>query len=100
MEPKEFKDLVKEAKKGWEALGKVTFGCSKGEEKSRQFRRSVYVAEDINVGEIFTDKNVRVVRPGYGMEPEFYESIIGRKSRYQLKKGDALTFDKVFGGRE
>ena len=65
--------------------------------KSRIFRRSIFVAEDISAGEIFTSKNVRIVRPGDGASPLMYDTIIGRKAKFNLSKGTPLSLDLLLG---
>ncbi len=93
LEPEELKALVIESERAWQALGKISYGTSASEKKSLQFRRSLYVAEDMKAGEKFTSKNLRVVRPGFGLAPKFYEHILGRKARRNLKKGTPVNWD-------
>lgn len=90
MEPEEMASLVTETKRAWEAMGRVQLDTQKAEEKSRQFRRSIYVVKDIIAGELFTPENIRVIRPGDGIEPRHYESMLGRKARQSLRKGTPL----------
>ncbi|MFH1461695.1 MAG: pseudaminic acid synthase [bacterium] len=87
LEPDELKNLVVESERAWESLGVVSYGSIKCEEKSKQFKRSIYVSEDIKAGEVLTKKNLRVVRPGFGLEPKFYEKLLGKKASCDLKKG-------------
>jgi len=95
MEPLEMKLLAEESERAFLSLGKIQYGVQKSEEKSLIYKRSIYVAEDINVGEIFTKKNVRVIRPGYGLPSKYYEVILGKTAKYELKRGTALTFDHL-----
>lgn len=69
LEPHELEALVKESERAWQALGKISYGPTQDEIKSLQFRRSIYVAEDIPKGETFTAENIRIVRPGNGAPP-------------------------------
>jgi N-acetylneuraminate synthase len=92
LEPDELKSLVIESERAWQALGAVVYGASKSEEKSRIFRRSLYIAEDMNTGDIFTDRNLRIVRPGMGLEPKYYDKFIGRKISKNAKKGDRVDW--------
>jgi pseudaminic acid synthase len=96
LEPDELKSLVIETERAFLALGKIQYGVQGSEEKSKFFKRSIYVSNDINVGEVFTLDNLKVIRPGDGLEPMYLESILGKKSKYLLKKGTALTLDKIF----
>lgn len=93
MEPDEMKALVIETEKAWQALGKVKYGPTEKEKASLNFRRSIYVAKDIKAGEKFTKENIRVIRPGYGLEPKYYEKIIGATAKKDLKAGTPLSLD-------
>ena len=90
MEPDEFKSLVNESRSAHESLGKIKIEATKSEIKYLKYRRSIYVAEDIKKNEKFTKSNLKVIRPGLGLHPKFYESIIGKKSKKALKKGTAM----------
>ena len=90
LEPNEFRSLVNESKIAFESLGKIKISISKSEKKYLKYRRSIYVAEDIKKNQKYTKINLRVIRPGLGMHPKFYEALIGQKSKKNLKKGTAL----------
>ena len=94
LEPNEFRLLVKESKTAFESLGKIKINASKSEKKYLKYRRSIYVAEDIKKGEKFTKVNLKVIRPGLGLHPKIYETVIGKKSKKDLKKGTAMK--KIF----
>jgi len=93
MEPEELKALVIETERAFLAMGKVKYGVQKIEEKSMFFKRSIYVSEDIMAGELFTEKNIRVIRPGDGLAPKYYSQVIGKKASKDYKKGTPLTFE-------
>ncbi|AYA36687.1 pseudaminic acid synthase [Hymenobacter oligotrophus] len=93
LEPEEVAQLVTETERAWQALGNVQYGVQRAEEKSRLFKRSIYVAKDIRFGEPFTADNIRVVRPGDGLAPRFYDQVLGRTARHDLKAGTPLTWD-------
>ena len=95
LEPHEFSELVKETKAAWQALGTIFIGPSKAEEKSLQFRRSIYVSKDIQVGQELSADNIRIIRPGYGLPPKYYDFLIGRKIRKEMKMGTPLTWDDL-----
>ena len=59
------------------------------------FRRSIFAIKDINKGEILTDKNIKRIRPGYGIEPKYYKTLIGKRSHYSFKSGEPIT-KKIF----
>jgi pseudaminic acid synthase len=96
MEPDEMKALVVETERAWQALGEVKYGPTEKEKASLKFRRSIYVAKDIKAGEKFTKENIRVIRPGYGLEPKYFERIIGLTANQDLKAGTPLSFDLLF----
>lgn len=93
MEPSEMKELVIETERAWQAMGKVTYGPTEVEKASLKFRRSIYVAKDINSGEKFTKENIKIVRPGYGLEPKYYEKIINTLARKDYKAGTPIMID-------
>jgi len=90
MEPEEFKMLVTESERAFLGLGHPNFDVLDVEVNSKKFKRSIYIAEDIKAGELFTKKNLKVVRPGDGLEPKFYEGLLGVMSKKDFKKGTAL----------
>lgn len=98
MNPQEFTQMVQEIRKVEQALGKVTYGISPQEESSKVFRRSIFVIEDIKKGEYFTDQNTRVIRPGYGEKPKYFEDILGMQAIEDIQRGIPFTFDKVKKG--
>jgi pseudaminic acid synthase len=95
MEPIEMKQLVIETERAWQSLGKVKYGSTEAEKGSLTFRRSLYIAEDMKKGDVFTEKNLRIVRPGLGLEPKYYEILLGRKVTKNLKKGMAVKWDLI-----
>lgn len=93
LEPHEFKSLVIETERAFQSLGTVKYGVQLPEEKSKLFKRSIYVSKDIKKGEIFTIENIKIIRPSYGLDPKYYEMVLGRKSKIDLTGGTPLTFD-------
>jgi sialic acid synthase SpsE len=93
MEPDEMKSLVIESERAFLSLGKVQFDIQKAEEKSLLYKRSVYAVKDIKSGETFTKENIRVIRPGLGLQPAYFEIILGKKANKDIKSGTPLTFD-------
>ena len=92
MEPNEFKEMVQSIRQVEVALGKVTYEVS---ENDKNRRRSLFVVEDIKVGEIISEKNVRSIRPGFGMHPKYLKDIFGKKVNKYLSRGDALRNDHI-----
>lgn len=95
LEPAEFQALRDETERAWQALGQVTYGGTKAEEGSRQFRRSLYVAEDMAEGEVFTEANLRSVRPGFGLPPKHFDVLIGKRVNRALAKGTPVSWDLI-----
>ena len=95
MEPWEMERLVVETQQAWQALGRIQFGPTKNEEPSLKHRRSIYVVSDINAGSVFTEENLRCIRPGLGLPPKHYESLLGQKARCNLKRGTPLRWNLV-----
>lgn len=93
LEPEELKALVIETERAFLAMGKVQYGIQKIEENSLFFKRSIYISEDIKAGELFSEKNIKVIRPGDGLAPKYYFQIIGKKASKDYKKGTPLTFE-------
>jgi len=85
IEPKELKQLCVDSKIAWEALGEAGYELKKAEEKT--YRRSLYIVKDIKKGEKFTSENIRSIRPGYGLAPKYYETLLGSKAVKAVKKG-------------
>jgi pseudaminic acid synthase len=96
IEPQELEALVVESQRAFLALGKPQFDIQKKEEQSKLFKRSIYIAKDIKQGAAFTEENLRVIRPGDGLEPKYFELVLGKKASRDLKAGTPLSFDLLF----
>ena len=95
MEPQEMAQLVIETERAWQAMGKVHDGPTEKETASLVFRRSLYVVEDMKVGDTFTAKNLRAIRPGYGLAPKFYDHTIGKTVKRDVARGTPLSHDLI-----
>lgn len=93
LEPHELAALVTESERAFLALGHIQYGVQKAEQKSRLFKRSIYVSRDLASGEAFTRDNIRVVRPGIGLEPKYYDQVLGKTAKTAIKAGTPLTWD-------
>ena len=93
LEPEELKALVIETKNAYLSLGEISYGVQQAEEKSKFFKRSIYVSKDIAVGGIFTNENLKIIRPGNGLAPKFIDDIIGKKAKCFIKAGTPLNWD-------
>lgn len=96
LEPKEMESLVVETNRAWLSLGKVSYGVSESEKKNLVFRRSIYITEDIKEGDILDEKNLRCIRPGLGLPPKYYEFLLGKKVKHELKKGTPMKLEYLF----
>ena len=95
IEPQEMKQLVSECRRAHSALGQVHYGPVQGEGQYIKGRRSLYVVKDIEVGESLTQKNIRSIRPGYGLPPKCYWEILKQKANRNLKKGTPLKWEDI-----
>jgi len=95
LEPEELKMLVVETERAWQSLGGIFYGPTEAEKASLQFRRSLYIAEDVQAGTELTPENLRIVRPGMGLPPKYYDVLLGRKVNQDLKKGTAMKWEMV-----
>lgn len=95
MEPGEMKMLVEETQKAWQALGRVSYDKTEKEKASAVFRRSVYVVKDVEKGEKFTADNIRIIRPGNGIPPKFYDIILGKIASCDIKRGTPMSWEFI-----
>ncbi len=95
LEPQEFKAMVRAIRVAEKALGKVHYGVGEKEAKSRAFRRSLFVVRDVKAGEIFTEENVRSIRPGYGLHPRHLNQILGCHATADVERGTPLKWDMI-----
>jgi len=93
MEPAEMAQLVVETERAWQALGKVSYGPTEAEKKSIQFRRSLYVVQDLTAGDVLTKDNVRAIRPGLGLPTKYLELVLGKAVSRDVKRGTALGWE-------
>ncbi|MGE5701488.1 MAG: pseudaminic acid synthase [Clostridia bacterium] len=93
MEPDEFQALVLESERAWQALGKVSYGPTDKEKASLQFRRSLYIAEDMKAGDVFTKGNLRAIRPGLGLSPKYYDTLLGKTVQQDVSKGTPVSWE-------
>ena len=92
MEPAEMAQLVMETERAWQALGQVSYGPTEVEKKSLQYRRSLYVVQDLKAGDLLTQENVRAIRPGLGLPTKYLEQILGKTLNQDVKRGTALEW--------
>ena len=95
LEPREFKAMVEAVRTTEKALGEIHFGSSAHEESSRVFRRSLFVVDSIRLGEAFTAKNIRSIRPGHGLHTRYLPQIIGKRASRDIERGTPLSWDLI-----
>ena len=93
LEPADLERLCRDAKDAWLALGRAGFNRQEAEAGSKVFRRSIYITADLEPGDVLTAQNLRRIRPGYGLPPKHYETLVGRRVRRSVKKGTAVSWD-------
>ena len=93
IEPEEMRALVVETERAWQALGKVCYGPTAAEIKSRAFRRSLYIVRDLKAGDRLTVDNLRAIRPGLGLAPCYYESLLGMTVSKDVPRGTPATWE-------
>ena len=91
MEAAEFKSMVNDIREAEKARGVINYGATPEEEENVVFRRSIFAVKDIKQGEMFTEENIRVIRPGYGMKPKYYKEILGKKAGRDIQRGMPLN---------
>lgn len=95
MEPAEMAQLVVETERAWQALGKVSYGPTLAEKKSIQFRRSLYVVQNLKAGDLLSQENVRAIRPGLGLPTKYLEQVLGKTVKQDVKRGTGLSWDLI-----
>nr|WP_286168562.1 pseudaminic acid synthase [Roseburia sp. 1XD42-34] len=95
LEPYELEALVVETKRAWESLGKIHYGYTDAEEASLKFRRSLYITKDMKAGDVITKENLKVIRPGYGLPPKYYDILIGKTVKRTIPSGTPVAWDII-----
>lgn len=97
LEPAEFRELADGVARATAMIGKPTFGPGLAEEGSVTFRRSLYLVEDVAAGDVLTARNVRSIRPGFGLAPRFASMVLGRRALHDAPRGTPVTWDLLGG---
>lgn len=95
LEPHEFKAMVEAIRTAERAMGQVHYGVSEREATSKVFRRSLFVVQDIAMGEVFTEANVRSIRPGHGLAPKHLSEVLGRYATHDIERGTPVSWEMV-----
>lgn len=97
MEPQEFADMVRDIRMVEKAKGTVHYGPTEQEKDSIIFRKSIFAVQDIRAGEVFSEENVRVIRPGYGILPKYYNRLLGKIAAKDIERGTPISFSMLEG---
>ena len=95
LEPPELAALCHGARTAWEALGKIDYGRKSSEQGNVQFRRSLYVVQDIKAGDVLAAENLRSIRPGFGLPPKHFDSLLGRRVNRDVSRGTPVSWDML-----
>lgn len=93
MEPNEFKKMVDDIRTVEKAMGIVNYGPTEEEKGNVAFRRSVFAVKDIAEGDVFTEDNIKIIRPGYGIKPKYYKNILGKKANCNIVCGTPMKME-------
>ena len=95
MDETEFTEMVVAVREAEKAIGLVDYTLTDKQIKGKDFSRSLYVVENMNAGDVITEKNVRSIRPGFGLHPKYFNEIIGKKIKVDVDKGSRLNLNEV-----
>lgn len=95
LEPAEFKAMVKAVREVEKAMGSVSYELTQKMKKNREFSRSLFVVKDMKAGEVFTEENVRSIRPGFGLQPKYIQDVLGRRAAHYIQRGTPLSWEMV-----
>ena len=95
LEPEELRQLVIETERGWQAIGKVSYGPNGKEKASLKYRRSIYIVTDLKSGETLTTENIRTIRPGMGLPPSQMDLVLGKRVNRSVERGTPLSWDLI-----
>ncbi|MDO4693269.1 MAG: pseudaminic acid synthase [Eikenella sp.] len=95
LEPTDLQALCRDSTIAWEALGRIEYGLKSSEKGNIQFRRSLYFVKDMQAGDIIDPTCIRSVRPGYGLAPKYWDNLIGKKVKYQIKANTPTKWELI-----
>jgi pseudaminic acid synthase len=95
LEPEELAQMVSDCRTGWEALGQISYDLAPSEISARSLRRSLYAVADIAAGEVLDERNIRSIRPGFGLAPKHLPNIVGLLASRAIPRGTALSWGDI-----
>ena len=96
LDEKEFKKMIDAVRNTEKALGKIDYTLTKKTKKSRVFSRSLYAIKDVKAGELFTEKNIKSIRPRYGLHPKYYNKILGKIAKKNIERGTPISWEVIY----
>jgi len=93
IDAQELNSLVNDCDRVFQAMGKVVYGGTQNEQNSKKYRRSIYISCDVKQGDVVTENNIKIVRPGFGLEPKYYSQVLGKKMNKDAIKGTPVDWD-------
>jgi pseudaminic acid synthase len=95
LEPSEFKQMVEAVRNAEKALGKVDYSMTDKKQQSRLIGRSLFVVKDMEAGDVFTEENVKSIRPGYGLHPKYLLDVLGKSVARDINKGTPVSWEII-----
>jgi N-acetylneuraminate synthase len=95
IDPTQLKTLVNDVNKAWYSIGSSDFELTEGEGKTYKYRPSIYVIKDINKGDLIANDSIRIIRPGLGIKPKFYDKVVGMEANTDIVRGTPLSWDMI-----
>lgn len=95
LDEKEFTEMVKAIREAEISIGKIDYSLTEKQKKNRELSRSLYVVKNIKKGELFTEENIRSIRPGYGLHPKLYKEILGKRASEDIERGVPLSWNII-----
>lgn len=95
LDKQEFAEMIKAVREAEKAVGEIDYQLSDKQKKSREHSRSLYISEDVKRGDFLTDKNIKSIRPNFGLHPKHYDEIIGKKAKKDLQKGTPISWNDI-----
>ena len=87
--------MVKDVRQAKKAVGKIQYGTTRQEAENIAFRRSVFCIRDLKKGETLTEENIKIIRPGYGLKPKYFQEVLGQTALRDIKRGTPLQMDMI-----
>lgn len=95
MDESEFKSMVKSIREAEVSVGTIDYNLTEKQLKGRDSSRSLYVVEDVRKGQVVSEKNVRSIRPGFGLHPKYLPQVLGKRFRYDIEKGARFSLNLI-----